>query len=396
MTNPETVETEAQPGPADNDDTLFNELVNFDQGVQDFAKSLGPDDAPADDADGTAPKEGDGADDGDTTEPDAPEAKADDADATEDAPEPDTPPDPLAPLLAEAKPLTYKVNQQERVADHILEIEGKGAFIPADKVGDIRQMLSRYDSNAEASRELFQYREQVERLGGVQKFHETNERSAMTDAASVLILDAFTKNPRQFVNDDGTPNTERINFLIQQAGVHAERARYEYRQQREEQEGKWTAEASESETRESALPRAVEQAVQQLGLGPEDAQAALAHFGPFRDALYFKATPEQALQYGVKPGTLMVDLPKMEPWFRDRLAMRQRSAETAKKREQAAAENAARATTPTPPRKPNGQFTKPKASKAQTPPARKYSIHELKRLAMRGAPIPGDDDFSDD
>ncbi len=393
MTSP-TTETEATtPSPAENDDALFAALT----GQQDAHDALAPHlaaeepEAETPQPDAETPESPDG-----VTEPE-PTAEAE-ADPTPEPEVPaDTPTDPFAALVGTAKPLTYKVSGQERVFDGILEVEGKGAVIPAEKVQEVRNLIARSESNAEANRDLYAFRQEVERFGGLDAFHQQAERTAMTDAASVLILEAVTKNPLQFVNQDGTPNRERIDFLIQQAGVHAERARYEYRTQREQQVSQWRDEQGVSEARETAIPDAISHVAQQFGLDANDVQAASAHFAPFADALLFKATPEQAAQYGVKPGTLMVDLPKMEPWFRDRAERKKELASLSAKREQAAKENQARATQTAkpapkvaPPRNPKtGQFT-------QDAPKRKMSGAEMRRRALAGKPIPGDDDYTDD
>jgi hypothetical protein len=214
----------------------------------------------------------------------------------------------------------------------------------------------------------------------------------------IRILEADTTNPAQFVNPDGSPNRERIDFLIQQATVRAERARYDFRSQQEQQATQWKEETSVGQARETAIPSALASIAPQFGLDDADIQAAVAHFGPFADALLFKATPEQAAQLGVKPGTLMVDLPKMEPWIRDRAERKSQFAALTAKREQAAKENQARTAqtakpvVKTPPRNPqNGQFKEVKAT-----PKKPMSGAEMRRRALAGKPIPGDDDYTDD
>lgn len=390
MTSP-TTETEATT-PAENDDALYAALT----GQQDAHDALSPHlasetpeaETPEEPEDTTEP------DAGVDEQPDAPEAEADPT--PEDAPAADTPPsDPFAALLGTAKPLTYKVNGQERTLDGILEVEGKGAVIPAEKVQDIRNLVARSESNAEANRDLYAFKQEVERYGGLDAFSQMSEQKAMTDAASVLLVEAFTKNPAQFVNQDGSPNHERLQFVLQQAAVASERAKYDFRQQREQQVSQWREESTVGEARETAIPEAVASVAAQFGLDASDVQAATAHFAPFADALLFKATPEQAAQFGVKPGTLMVDLPKMEPWLRDRAARKQELSQLAQKREQAAKENAARKAqtakpvAKVPPRNPqNGQFT-------QDAPKRKMSGAEMRRRALAGKPIPGDDDYTE-
>lgn len=388
MTSP-TTETEPA-GAADNDADLFAALTGQDTAHEALAPHLPETPEPETATD--APETPDSPE-GDTEVPDPEDVTAD---PSPDALAPDTPSDPFAALLESAKPLTYKVNGQERTLDGILEVEGKGAVIPHDKVQDIRNLIARSESNAESNRELYSFRQEVERLGGVEKFVKEAERTAMTDAASTLILEAVTQNPAQFVNADGSPNRERIDFLIQQAAVKAERARYDFRAQQETQAHQYREESTIGQARETAIPEALASVAGQFGLDASDIQAAVAHFGPFADALLFKATPEQAAQFGVKAGQLMVDLPKMEPWLRDRQARKQEVTALTAKRQQAAKENAARtAQTAKPVAKPvarnpqNGQF--------KTPPApRKMSGAELKRRALAGKPIPGDDDYTDD
>ena len=299
-------------------------------------------------------------------EADQPEPDAQEPDSMTPEPvaaEADQPPaDPFADLLKDAKPLAYKVSGAERTDLNILELPNGNGFIPADKLAEVRNLVARYESNAEANKDLYAFRQQVDRLGGMPKFHEIAEKNEQLNAASLLILDALTTNPRQFVNNDGTPNTEQIQFFIERASIAAERARYKARESRTEQESKWTAEASESEVRQTAIPNAIQSLAPRFNLAPEDVQAAQAHFGPFVDSLLFKATPEQALQFGVAPGTLMVDLPKMEPWFTDRAQRRAEMAEQVKARSAAQKENAVRvpvkppAPKPTRPRNKDGQF----------------------------------------
>ena len=382
MTTPVTVET-VESSPSDDNDALYSALMNVDQGVADFGRTLEADAAPGE-TPAPAPDATDPAPTGDDPALEPPAAADPQLDG---APAPDTT-DPFALLAKDAKPLAYTVNKESRLADGILEVPGKGGLITADKLPEFRNMLARYESNAEANKELYAFRQDVERMGGVAKFHEVAEQNAQLNAASVLILDAL-KNPRQFVLDDGTPNQERINFLIQQAGVAAERAKYTAIRERETQHQTWTQESSEASVRETAIPNAIDNLASRFNLSAEDTAAAKAHFGAFADALLFKATPEQALQWGVKPGALMVDLPKMEPWLRDRQALRASQAESNAAREKAAKENAARTTQPVlPPRKRDGTFT---ATPAKAPV--KLSNHQLKRLALAGKPIPGDDDY---
>ena len=338
------------------------------------------------------------ADDAPPPEAETPPEDAPPADSTT-TPEPvtaeaDQPPvDPFAPLLKDAKPLAYKVDGAERVFDSILDLGDKGGFIPPDKVQEVRNMVARYESNAEANRELYAFRQQVERMGGLEKYAEQQETNAALNKVGLLLLDAL-QNPERLIGFDaaGNPvrNEREIQLLVREMAIAQQQAKYEARSARSEQETKWTAEASESEVRQTAIPTAVHGLVQHFGLTAEDATAANAFFAPLADALLFKATPEQALQYGVAPGTLMVDRQKMAGWFQDRQAQRQSLAEQVKARTAAATENARRvpakpvvAPKPKPvARAENGQF----AERKRRDPS------EYFEAALSGKPTPGTTD----
>jgi len=394
MTSP-TADTEATPelGAADNDDALFAALTGRGDAESALAPHLAPDEEPAE-----TPEPAEATDDveGISEQPE-------DEDETEDPSEPeapvaDTPADPFAELVGTAKPLTYKVNGQERTLDSILEVEGKGALIPAEKVQDIRNLIARSESNAESNRELYAFKQEVERLGGVKQFEQNAERTAMTDAAATYILDTFLKDPTQFVqvvNGQIVPNQHLLNLAVKESTLKAKEAQWQYRTEREQQATQFREQESVEEVRQTAIPNAIAYAAQQFGLDESDIQAGIAHFAPFADALLFKATPEQAAQYNAKPGQYIVDLPKMEPWFRDRATRKQELSTLTAKREQAQKENVARTAqtakpAKTPPRNPqNGQFKQAPVEK------RKLSMGQLKRLALSGKPIPGDDDYTD-
>lgn len=86
-----------------------------------------------------------------------------------DPTEADQPPavDPWAALAKDAAPLSYKQDGTAKTFDGILEVPGKGALIPADKLDAVRNMVARHESNAAATKDLYAFRQQVDGLGGV-------------------------------------------------------------------------------------------------------------------------------------------------------------------------------------------------------------------------------------
>lgn len=303
------------------------------------------------------------------------------------------PVDPLAQYAKDAKPLPYKVNQQERAFEHILwQGEGKPAIIPADKVREVQNAIARSDSNAEANRDLYEQKQRWERAGGFDKLHAALDESAELNAATLVLLDAVTKNPLKLVrldeNGDVVPNEEFIGFLLSQAGVASERARYAARDARQKAEQTFAKTSTDAEVRAAAIPHAVETHFKHYNLPPEDYQAAIDIFQDARDAYLFNATPEQAAQFGLQPGQLMVDLPKMDKWFRDRAALRANLAAQQEARKKAEEENAERVPAAPLPRRRDGTFRRP--TRGERVAMRKMSKTELDRAIRRGDDIPED------
>jgi hypothetical protein len=296
-----------------------------------------------------------------------------DADAAEPADSPTTPDDPFAVLMKDAKPLTYKQDGAERTFDAILSVgDGKPALIPPERVAEVRDMVARYEHNRAANNELYQTVQKFEQqFGGYKGITEKLEVAAQTNAAAMHILDAVMKDPLAFVARDEAGNIVRndyaLNLLRKEATLAAREAQWQARTEWQQAEHTFAASTSEAQTRAVAIPNAIDTHFAHVPV--EDRTQAKAFFTAMGDALMFKATPEQALQFGVAPGTLMVDLPKMAPYFAQLAAAREASSKAATAQAQAAKFNAAqeKPTTgtpakPLPPRKPTGQFRSPTRS----------------------------------
>ena len=293
-------------------------------------------------------------------------------------------PDPFAVLAKDAKPLGYRVNATDRVFDAILEVPGKGALIPADKLDEVRNMVARYESNAAAVKDLMPKVQQLdsltythkdangqvqETLRGADAFHRVMERNAQLNAASMLILKSLTENPRRFVNDDGTPNADAIEFLLEKASVASERARFSTITERQTQQQTLTRQSTETEVRTTAVPNYLAQ--HHADLHAEDR----AFLERRANQYLFTVTPEQAPHYGVAAGTVMLNLDDLNADLTHVKTLRQKTVATesatsaaVKAAEKAAAENARRNPVPPKPKAPaapprdreTGQWTRPK------------------------------------
>ncbi len=314
------------------------------------------------------------------------------ADATTEPVDPVAVVDPFATVTKDAVPLAYRVNGTDRTMDAILELpNGKGGFIPADKLADVRNVVARYESNEAFVREYVAERKQYEALGGIPKFHEMQEQNAQLNAASVLILDAITKNPLQFVQvagDQIVPNQERIQFLIEQAAVHAQRARFDTLAQRSQAQQTFAQTQTEEQVRQTAVPNAIAQHF--ADVHPDDRAHVVANAKRY----LYPASADDAQRYNVRVGELMVDLPQMQADFAHLKSVRGTSA-TATQAAAKAAQFNARVTPkappvaakpkakPLPPRGEDGKFVEGKP---------KYTREDFMLAALAGKPTPGTSD----
>lgn len=352
----------------------------------------GPDGAPADpeEPDPVAPE---------TTEADPPpKAEGDTPDSTtptDTTAAADQPPAPdvWAELTKEAKPLSYKQSGEAKVFDGILEVPGKGAIIPADKLEDVRNLVARYESNAATTKDLHAKMQHVERAyGGVSGIQEKMELSAQINAAAMQILNALTTDPTQFVAVvDGqiVPNAPAIASVRREAMLAAREAVWEERQEREKQEQTWQAETGDTDVRQHAVPNAIDQLAPRFHLSPDDVQAAKTYFGPFADALTYKATPEDAQKYGYPVGTWLVNVEKMRPWLEGRQTEKKQQQEAEKAKLAAVRENATRAPAkPAPKAAPKAKVA-PRNEDGTFKERKRYSASEHIERALAGKAPPG-------
>lgn len=266
-----------------------------------------PSDAPAPDpATVAAPKEAD------STPPDP---------ATEVPADPETP-DPFAVLAKDAKPLGYRVNATDRVFDAILEVPGKGAIIPADKLGDVRNMVARYESNAQAVKDLMPKVQQFEglthtvtgqngqpeTLRGMAAHQRLAEEHAALNQVGGLIMPYLT-NPERLLsllaldaNNNVVPNLAAIEMLRKEAFLLDQRTRFETQRSWGER-AQQVQQTEQTETvRAQAIPGYLSQAHADLHA---DDRAFLEQNAP---QYLFTVTAETAHQYGQPIGTVMIDL----------------------------------------------------------------------------------------
>lgn len=333
-------------------------------------------------------------------------AKAEAAPEGEEAPpegEEPPPPDPFATLLADAKPLTYKRSGRDETFDGILEIPGKGALIPSDKVDHVRNLIARHEANAADTQRLYGEIKRYERLTykdsaqaehkGLAAVHRMQEEQAYTNASSGVIFEHLM-NPQKLLSllardEQGNLlmqlSREGMSALQDRARFAGERAAFDTQSRRSTEE----AEFARSSQEEAALGNAIPDAIDRAFPDADAATRAEAKeiFGPLGRALMFQVTPEQAAEYGQPVGTWMVATGRMEKWFADRLTARSSTSAAQAAAAKAAADNARRtppkAATPTKkaptlPRDPdNGQWVRPT----------RLSPSEIMDRSLAGLPI---------
>lgn len=402
MTAPAT-----DPTPAVNEDAA---LVEHLTGPNDGERFLDDLIAGSEPLDGT-PSEG--------TEPPKVEAKPDDAPkaATEPVVEAGTPPvDPFAELVGKGKPLTYKVSGAERTFDGIVTLpDGKGAFVPPDKLDHVQRALSSAEANRESNRQLYEQVQGFQRLSyegpanaqgqretftGLDAHYRMQEDLAAVNTVAGLLFETLTTPAKLLglltldANNNVVPNPQALRDLQDRATFLRDRASFDARQNRATTTQQFEVKQQDAALREAAIPDAIDRAFPDAD--PADREAAKAYFGQFRESLLFVADADAASQYGVAPGTLMVAVQKMAPWFAERAENRVRTTKEAEARRKAEAENQARLAqkpaNPAPVRPTSTQQNRdPKTGKfAEGTTTRKMTHAEILRAIRRGEDIPDD------
>ena len=321
-------------------------------------------------------------------------AAPDGADSTTPAPDGAAPadpaPDPFAVLAQDAKPLGFRVNATDRTLDAILEVPGKGARIPADRLDEVRNMVARYESNADAVRQLLPRVQELDRLThsrtdaqgqtetfhGVEAYQRLAEEHAALNQVGGIIL-PYLMNPDNLLsllaldaNNRVVPNQDALALLRDRVKLVDQQARFEAQREWGSRNQQHQQTAQDESVRLSAVPGYLAQA-------HPDLHAEDRAFLERRAATYlFTVAREQAAQYGQPAGTLMIDVDSLHADIAHLKAVRGAAQTTqvaataaVKAAEKAAAENAKRNTAPVPPKaKSNapprdsetGQWTRPK------------------------------------
>ena len=221
-------------------------------------------------------------------------------------------------------------------------------------------------------------------MGGVAKFHELAERSAQLNASALHIMEAVFSNPRQFVNDDGTPNQHALDLLRREAKAAAQEAQWQTRAERSTAEQQATVAQRDSEVRQTAIPSFLSE--QFKDLHPED-RALLEQQGA---RFLFTVTPETAAQYGQPVGTLMIDADAIRANAQHMTTLRAAAKAETERREKAAAENARRTATPPAPRPKATAKAQPRRKDgtfAEAPARPRLSPSEIFERSLAGQPI---------
>ena len=265
-----------------------------------------------------------------------------------------TTPDPFTDLLKDATPLTYTVDRQDRAFDGIVLTKSGHGVVPPDQVDRLRNTLGLAEKSIADNKVLYERTRRFEQLGGEQRIAQQAAEIAQLDAAGTQLL-AILQDPTALLMLDEQGNVVKnpraisdLTEKLQTAGRIAEFEAKEKFQQAVQQTQQVQQDAT---TQGRALDAVMTQFHQQYpDLTPQDIAAAKAHFGSFAGALFRQATPEDAQRYGYRIGELLIDTPKMVPYFEDRATFRREQATATKARQKAEAENQKRQPVASPPK----------------------------------------------
>lgn len=290
---------------------------------------------------------------------------------TDDATIAGVPPDPTAEeLSAKAVPFAFISDGKQNTIDVIREIPGEGLVIEQVHVEKFRNMIQTADKALRDNVELRAKEQRYDQLGGTEKYRELEGRSAALDAMGSELL-AIMNNPERLI-DLATNPTARENLMLRlemKGNASFAEAAQKFGASLTAQDTAGRAEANDGTAFDLALD-SIGKALQKSGitLPAEDWQAARAHFGAFKGALYRISTAADTQQYGIPAGQRMIDIPLMHPWFEDRAKLRQSQSLQEQNRTKAENENRLRNPAPTPaPRKPVVANRTPRPDKKHEP-----------------------------
>lgn len=315
---------------------------------------------------------------------------------------PDTEPvDPFVELTKAGQPLAYTVDGQKKQYDGILEVPGKGAVIPPEHLGRVRDTIQRAEHAVEQNRQLYATQQEFQKVGGFEKMEELTRNVQRVDAMGGVLLEVF-KDANEILallerdaNGNVALNDRAVKHLMERMEIAGTKADFAAREQFQTQRSSFREASSDGEL----MTAAIQQAVEMLGadLSADQRAFALEHFGQFKDALFRKATRDDVMAHpdgGFREGQKILDVQKMAPWFAKQAEQRtttqtQVTTEVAKRTEavkhnarvQSAAKPKVAPKAKPVPRNEDGTF--------KEQPKKKYDRDDFLRAAMRNEPTPG-------
>lgn len=358
---------------------LDDERPSSDAGEdgQDQADASAPDASTPDDGGPASPAK----DAKDHTTPAAKEAQAEPSADDTDA------------LLKDATPLSYTVDGQSKSLDWITEVPGQGAFVPAEKLAQFKDLIQRGEHADGERRRLYQVASEYQQLGGRAAYEKLASEKAMLDAAGGKLLEIFQRPDADQVLLELATNPQARQMLLREAQLEARDAGWKARTDLTNQQSTVQRQSQEAAQAAQALDLTIQNVARQVpGITAEDVQTARQYFGnaQMRGSLYRRATVQDQQQYGLTPGELVLIPNPIHQWMQDRATLRSATASAQQKAQAAERENATRlaamnAAKPTR----NGQRPtgRPGAGKKTEPTQRKIdtmSFEDIKRGALSG------------
>ena len=296
-------------------------------------------------------------------------------------------------LLKDATPLAYTVDGQSKTLDWVTEVPGQGAFVPADKLTQFKDLIQRGEHADGERKRLYQVASEYQQLGGRAAYEKLAAEKAMLDAAGGKLLEVLTApNADQILLELATnPNARAM--LLKEATLEARDAGWKARTDLSSQQTTAARASTEAQQAAVALDVTITNVANAVpGLTPDDIATAKQYFSnpQMRGSLYRRATVQDQQQYGLTPGELVLVPNAIYQWMQDRATLRSATATANQKQQAAARENASRmaavnAAKPSPNgKRPSGR---PGAGRKTEPTARKIdtmSFEDIKRGALSG------------
>jgi hypothetical protein len=294
-------------------------------------------------------------------------------------------------LLKDATPLAYTVDGQSRTLEWVTEVPGQGAFVPADKLAQFKDLIQRGEHADGERKRLYQVASEYQALGGRAAYEKLAAEKAMLDAAGGKLLEVLTSANAEQVLLELATNPQARAMLLKEAQLEARDAGWKARTDWTNQQATATRQSNEAQQAQVALNVTIDNVARTVpGLTAEDVATARQYFSnpQMRGSLYRRATVQDQQQYGLTPGELVLVPQAIHQWMQDRATLRSSTATASQKAQAAQRENATRmAAMQT--GKPNGKRPtgRPGAGKPTQKTPRKIdemSFEDIKRGALSG------------